>query len=108
MAGTIIVIGAGASKGVGGALARRFSSEGHNVIIGGRTVEKVETLAAEINAVGGSAEGFRIDVTSETDQDALFAHAAAQGEIAGVLRRAQWRNRRAWRVMRQARFFMYL
>lgn len=85
MAGTVVVIGAGASKGVGGALARRFSSEGHHVIIGGRTLEKVETLAAEIKAAGGSAEGVRIDVTSEADQDALFAHTASQGEIAAIL-----------------------
>ncbi|MEO1322975.1 MAG: SDR family NAD(P)-dependent oxidoreductase [Pseudomonadota bacterium] len=85
MAGTVIVIGAGASNGVGGALARRFSSEGHHVIIGGRTPEKVEALAGEIASAGGSAEGIRIDVTSKADQDALFTHAASRGDIAAVL-----------------------
>lgn len=85
MPGTVVVIGAGASKGVGGALARRFSSAGHHVVIGGRTLEKVHALAAEIEASGGSAEGLRIDVTSENDQNAFFAKVAERGEIAAVL-----------------------
>lgn len=85
MAGTAIIIGAGAAQGVGGALSRRFAAGGHHVIIGGRTKEKVDALAADIEANGGSAEGFRIDVTSSTDQDALFAHAAERGDISAVL-----------------------
>ena len=85
MPGTAIIIGAGAANGVGGALSRRFAAGGHHVVIGGRTAEKVEALAADINAKGGSAEGVRIDVTSAADQDALFQHAAARGEIAAVL-----------------------
>lgn len=82
---TVIVLGAGASNGVGGALSRRFAKEGHHIIACGRTEEKVSALASEIVSAGGSAEGFRVDVTSETDQDALFAHAAAKGPIAAVL-----------------------
>jgi len=85
MSDTVIVIGAGASNGVGGALARRFATEGHHVIIGGRAFEKVESLATEIKTSGGSAEGFRIDVTSAADQDALFQHADSGGKIAAVL-----------------------
>ena len=84
MTETVIVIGAGASKGVGGALARRFASGGHHVVIAGRTAAKVDTLAAEIRDAGGSAEGFRTDVTSEQDQDALFSHASGKGPIAAV------------------------
>lgn len=85
MSETVIVIGAGASNGVGGALARRFAKEGHHVIAGGRTQAKVDALAEEIKAAGGSAEGFQIDVTSASDQDALFAHAGSKGPIAAVL-----------------------
>ncbi|MEM9570354.1 MAG: SDR family NAD(P)-dependent oxidoreductase [Pseudomonadota bacterium] len=85
MAGTAIIIGAGAANGVGGALSRRFAAGGHHVIIGGRTAEKVDALAADIQANGGSAEGVRVDVTSTADQDALFEHAATRGEISAVL-----------------------
>ena len=82
---TVIVVGAGASNGVGGALSRRFAREGHHLIVCGRTEERVQSLASEIVDAGGSAEGFRLDVTSEGDQDALFQHASALGPLAGVL-----------------------
>lgn len=85
MSETVIILGAGASNGVGGALARRFASEGHHVIASGRTQEKVDALAAEIKAAGGSAEGLTVDVTLEADQDALFARAAERGSVAAVV-----------------------
>jgi len=85
MSGTAIILGAGASQGVGGALARRFAAEGHHVIVAGRTEEKVQTVAAEIEGAGGSAEGMRVDVTLEPDQNALFEHASQKGPIAAVL-----------------------
>lgn len=85
MSGTAIIIGAGASRGVGGALARRFAAEGHHVIIAGRTEAKVSALAAEVEAAGGSAEPARMDVTSDADQDALFALASKRGDVAAIL-----------------------
>ncbi len=85
MTGSVIVLGAGASNGVGGALARRFAAEGHHVFICGRTLPKVASLAQEIHEAGGSGEGVRVDATSEADLDALFAKVRAKGEIAAVL-----------------------
>lgn len=85
MTGTVLVLGAGAAAGVGGALVRRFAAGGHHVIAAGRTQEKVDALAEAVRADGGSAEGFRVDVTSEAEQDALFARADALGPIASVI-----------------------
>ena len=85
MTKTVLILGAGAPDGVGGALARRFSREGLHVIVTGRTLEKVAAIAAEIDDSGGSVEARRVDVTSSADQDALFAHAEGKGEIAAVL-----------------------
>ena len=85
MSGTVIVIGAGASQGVGGALSRKFAAEGHHVIVAGRTDAKVTALAEEVKSAGGSAEPFVVDVTAAEDQDALFEHAAGKGELAAVL-----------------------
>lgn len=85
MSKTSIVIGAGASNGMGGALARRFAKGGDHVIIAGRTQQKVDALANEIKAADGSAEGIRADVTSEADQDALFDLASGKGSIGAVL-----------------------
>lgn len=83
---TVIILGAGAPNGVGGALARRFGQEGMHVVVSGRTQEKVDATAQNVISAGGSAEGFQADVTSEQDLDALFAHATAIGKpIAAVV-----------------------
>ena len=85
MSDTVIVLGAGASKGVGGALGRKFADQGHHVIMTGRTAAKVEASTNQISAAGGSAESLAVDVTSEADLDALFAHAKTRGPVAAVL-----------------------
>lgn len=76
---TAIVVGVGASLGLGGALARRFAAGGCHVLAAGRTAEKVETAAREINASGGSAEGVAMDATREDEVVALFDRATAPG-----------------------------
>lgn len=86
MPDTVLIAGAGAPNGVGGAIARRFASEGFHVVVSGRTLDKVAASADQITAAGGSAEALAVDVTSPADQDALFARAAALGEpVAAVI-----------------------
>lgn len=80
-----IVIGVGASNGVGGALARRFARDGGPVLIAGRTKEKLETVAEEIRQAGGTALTGICDVTDEDHVAALFKQADAEGEIGAVL-----------------------
>src|SRR5262245_37078344 len=70
-----LVIGVGAERGLGAALARRFAREGHHVIVAGRTLDKVETVAATIVAEGGRAEHFGVDATSQADVRAVFDRA---------------------------------
>ena len=77
---TVVILGAGTPNGVGGALARRFARENLHLVISGRTQEKVDASADAVTAAGGSAEGFRADVTSPADQQALFAHATGIGQ----------------------------
>lgn len=84
MSGTIVILGAGASNGIGGAIARKFGAGDYHVVVTGRTLEKVQLVAQEIHAAGGSAEAMKVDVTSEADQDALFEHVATLGRVAGV------------------------
>ena len=45
---TVIVTGAG--SGIGEATARRFAAEGANVVLVGRTREKMEQIAADLPA----------------------------------------------------------
>jgi 3-oxoacyl-[acyl-carrier protein] reductase len=57
----------GATSGMGEAVARLFAKEGAAVIIGGRSVNKGNALAKEINESGGVARYYgALDVTSES------------------------------------------
>ena len=76
----IVITGAGA--GLGRALARRFVGEGETVILLGRTVAKLETLAREI---GARATGIECDVGSPASVKAAFAAIAAMHPRIDVL-----------------------
>ena len=65
--GTALIVGVGASEGLGAAAARRFAREGLHVVVAGRTAEKVERVAQEIRASGGSAEAVVGDAARESD-----------------------------------------
>ena len=47
-------LGVGAGDSLGAALARRFAREGLKVCIARRNADKLEPLAAEIRAAGGT------------------------------------------------------
>src|SRR5262245_30898099 len=76
---TAVVIGVGASQGVGGALCRRFAREGLHVLVAGRTQAKVDSVAAEISAAGGRATAVVADATRAADVAKLFDEAELAG-----------------------------
>jgi len=45
-----VVVVTGAGEGIGAGIVRRFSEEGASVVLAGRTLAKLEKLAAELNA----------------------------------------------------------
>ena len=51
------VLVTGASSGIGEALAREFARLGANVVLGARSVDKLEQIVAEIREAGGKAIG---------------------------------------------------
>ncbi|MEO1476414.1 MAG: SDR family NAD(P)-dependent oxidoreductase [Pseudomonadota bacterium] len=84
--GTVVVIGAGALDGIGGALAHRFAKEGNRVLVTGKTAAKVEQVAETLSQEGLAVQAMKVDVTSEADQDALFSRIADDGdELKAVL-----------------------
>jgi len=80
-----VILGAGSPDGIGGALARRFASEGLNVIVTGRSLEKINEVESEVTNRGGSIQALQVDVTSQKDQDGLFSHVKEAGELTAVL-----------------------
>jgi NAD(P)-dependent dehydrogenase (short-subunit alcohol dehydrogenase family) len=65
-----VIYGAGGS--IGGAVAREFAREGARVFLAGRTREKLERVARDIGADGGSAE---VAVVDALDERAVDEHA---------------------------------
>ncbi len=77
---TAIVFGVGSTRGVGGAVCKRFAHEGYHVIVVGRTAVKIESVVADISASGrGSAEACPIDVTDESQVISAFDRAMSPG-----------------------------
>ena len=72
--GKVIAI-TGASSGIGEATARLLAQKGAHVVMGARRTDKLDTIAAEINAAGGSARSRALDVTSREDMESFVAFA---------------------------------
>ena len=75
-----VVYGAGGD--IGGAVARAFAREGAKVFLSGRTLPKVEAVAAAIRDRGGIAEAAQVDAL---DEQAVERYVSAVVEKAGGL-----------------------
>ncbi|WP_438480534.1 SDR family NAD(P)-dependent oxidoreductase [Oleiharenicola lentus] len=72
ISGQVVII-TGASAGIGEATARRLARAGAQVVIAGRRLDRLETLARELDATGARALAVAGDVTSDADRRALVA-----------------------------------
>ncbi len=61
----------GASAGIGAATALEFARQGWRVALGARRVERLEALARQIEAAGGTALAQRLDVVDPASIDAF-------------------------------------
>jgi NAD(P)-dependent dehydrogenase (short-subunit alcohol dehydrogenase family) len=66
------VVVTGASSGMGRVFARRLASEGANVSLLARRLDRLETVAAEVRSAGGKAAAFVCDITDQASVDAAF------------------------------------
>src|SRR5688572_32482292 len=64
----------GGGGAIGGAVARVFAREGARVFIAGRTQARLDAVAADITAAGGTVETAQVDAF---DQRAVESHADA-------------------------------
>jgi NAD(P)-dependent dehydrogenase (short-subunit alcohol dehydrogenase family) len=72
----------GAGGDVGGAVARAFAREGAKLFLSGRTLPKVEVVAADIVGRGGVAEAAEVDAL---DEQAVEKYVGAVAEKAGTI-----------------------
>ena len=78
---TALVVGVGASQGVGAATARRLAGEGLHVFVAGRTQAKIDIVAAEIRAAGGKADALVGDASVEADAERFVTTAEKAGPL---------------------------
>lgn len=67
----VLIVGVGASRGLGAAIARRFSRGGHPVTIAGRNAAKLEATADELKKAGANVSIAVGDATKPRMSNAL-------------------------------------
>ncbi|MFA9430491.1 3-oxoacyl-ACP reductase FabG [Egicoccus sp. AB-alg2] len=83
---TRIALVTGGSGGIGAAICRALSADGHHVLVGyGGNAEAAEKVAADCQ---GDAEAVRIDVTDEASVAAAVQRATELGTLAVVVNNA--------------------
>ena len=68
-----VAIVTGAGRGIGRAIAQRFSQEGAAVVLAARTTAQIREAAREIESSGGYAVAIRCDVSRERQVERLAA-----------------------------------
>jgi 3-oxoacyl-[acyl-carrier protein] reductase len=64
-----IAVITGASQGIGRSLAHQIAKTGYKVVAGARSMDKLESLAGEINNAGGTAFALSLDVSDSSSID---------------------------------------
>jgi 3-oxoacyl-[acyl-carrier protein] reductase len=72
-----VAIITGASRGIGRLIAFSLAAQGAKIVASARNVEALETLTAEIKALGGDALAVVADVSLEADANNLIDRAVA-------------------------------
>lgn len=80
-----IFLSIGSGPGMGFATAERFAKEGFQIILSARSVEKTQSLAAQLQAKGYKAEARSVDTSSPSSVIALVSEVEAQFGAIDVL-----------------------
>jgi NADP-dependent 3-hydroxy acid dehydrogenase YdfG len=113
LAGRVAIV-TGASSGIGEAVARTFARNGASVALAARRTERIDAIATDIRAAGGSAIAVTTDVTDERQAAELVERTTSEfGQLdilvnnAGVMRlgMVEGANTDEWREMVDVNLF---
>ena len=79
-----VIIGVGPEQGLGATLAKCFAAKGLHVFIGGRSEEKLQTVAEIIRQQGGAVTPVIADATVELDVVHLFETATLENHTLSI------------------------
>lgn len=86
--GSVLVVGVGASQGLGAAIARRFAQGGYPVVVAGRNAAKLEATAEELRAGGARVVAAIGDASTAADARMFVATAETLGPLAVAVHNA--------------------
>jgi NADP-dependent 3-hydroxy acid dehydrogenase YdfG len=75
--GQVVAI-SGASSGIGQATARHLAGQGASVAIGARRIDRLQSMAAELRAAGGTVMAHALDVRDPDSFEAFVAATVAE------------------------------
>ena len=98
-----LVLITGASSGIGAATAEKLAAEGLRVVLAARRRERLEEIAAQIRAAGGSVEVFCADLTRPEEREALVEFVHQLGELDVLINNAGfgwhgWFDEMGWKL----------
>ncbi|MGV8153515.1 MAG: 3-oxoacyl-ACP reductase FabG [Alkaliphilus sp.] len=73
-----VVIVTGAARGIGESVALKFTKLGAKVIIVDINQESIDEVVEKLNAIGGNALGFKVDVTKKEEVDEMVEKVVAK------------------------------
>lgn len=85
---SVLIVGVGASQGLGAAIARRFAKGGHPVAIAGRSADKLEKTAKELRDTGAKVAIFTGDAAFPDDAKRFVAEAEKLAPLAVAVHNA--------------------
>jgi len=86
--GSVLVVGVGASRGLGAAIARRFARGGYPVVVAGRNAAKIGIVAEELKATGATATAAVGDASQAADIQRFVETADALAPLAAAVHNA--------------------
>ena len=86
--GAVLVVGVGASEGLGAAIARRFATAGFPVVIAGRNGDKLAQTEAVLRTSGAAVVAVTGDASRREDADRFVAAACKLAPLAMAVHNA--------------------